>query len=438
MANLAPETAARLRQLLRRHPNPDASQLHLINLEVVKEYLGPLWELRHARLKETILAMIERHLSREDVAAAAGDASFLIVFADLVGEGARAVCTRIVADLEHFFLGSDDLGRVSVKMVTASLAGIVAQQPLSDRARFDALLEEAQRWHVGKPNHRQEEDDPASFNQKGRDAPPAPHDAALGDELRLSPDWEKQVPHIKQSVFARVWDISRRAIHTFRCVPLKEGNGAEGRNGEFFDARRDRWSVQHRLLLDAIGALRTMDELGQSCFMVASLDVGLLIHLRRLPALACALRQAGKVAHRRLFVELIDDPGDLSWLRVRRAADSIRPFVRGVLVRTGLDPAAVRRVEGTMPFAIGAWLGGTQGDKAEGLEEALGEWATAVQRLGHTAYLFGIPRTSLLLAAMHADVRFVTLHRVEWLAAPHPPRRFALDELHAAAAKLSP
>jgi hypothetical protein len=302
----APETppvlGAELARLFARNPNAAAGRIHLIGLEPIRERLGERWPKLRDSIHQLAAKVIAQHLGPDDVFCRYGTLDYLIAFSTLTPDAARLKSVAIAQALYGHFLGSEDLGGITIKAAVGQVDGAVVfdQRPL--HGILNALAELTV-------------------------VPPDEYSCRRSRNGLSSPlEWQ----------YRPILDRQHGVLSTWCCVPfvrqhvglMKEGYGVLGR-----DADADRIAELDRVTLDH--ALRDLDDLLANRF---SVFVNVPLHfenlcMRRTRAGVLDLLQRTDEMLRRFLVFTIQGaPGDIPRGRLLELTSMLRPFCRSVLL----------------------------------------------------------------------------------------------------------
>ncbi len=123
--DLPPSLSDRLREIAQDRPEIDVTQLHVINLEDVREAYGERWPEVRRRVTETSIDFLKKRITPEDLLIPCGN-GFIVVFGSIEGISAEIAGLQLARSLNNFFVGEEGLERFRFRCKHQSLeiAGI--------------------------------------------------------------------------------------------------------------------------------------------------------------------------------------------------------------------------------------------------------------------------------------------------------------------------
>ncbi|MGQ9368388.1 hypothetical protein [Azospirillum sp. ST 5-10] len=393
----------RLKELLSQPQLLSTGRVHMINLDRVREHLGPAWPAQRARVHTAADRIIARHLDPRDVQFRAGDGEYIVVFATLDREAARLVCAKIAEELHRLFVGDPDLAEVRV----ATAVGTVDGSTLYETASVADLLAAAGR-RAADPAAAEPDAD-ASPAEAGADRPDDPEGRPR--VLRLA---GRDVDRV-DTMFRPVWDVERQVISTYMCTPVRHFPDGSALEGAAALAAIDDPQRLARLNADAlIDTAETLDELFRNKFrLMVSVPVCFeTLAARRTRQDYLALCQSIP-DYLRPFItfEFLRFPAGVPNGRMTELVNEMRPFCRWIFLRVDLKQASFATLAGTGLTGVTAVVPSDRTAESRTMEDLNG-FVTAAERAHLRTCVVGIASTSLALAARGAGVTFIAGDRI--------------------------
>ena len=390
-------------RLLKRHlasvDHVDLGRYQFVNLEHVREAAGALWPQLRERAFLASRSMIERRIAEDDliIPCATG---FLVIFKALTGEPALRLTERIRAELETFFMGDEELGRLKVE-------GACERLTLSE---FEATLARS-RPEAGP-----------------RAAGPRPDEAvAAGTDDKLRIDALDYLP---------AWDARNEAVGGFfmRARRLsKDGRGWLVNGAIVRGARR----AETRLALDlevlgrAAAALEALVKAGTRCALIVPAGYASLSQPRCRSTYVTRLSSIAPAQRAMIWVRLEDTPLDAPRAALAETGHMVAQHAGRLFVHAPADALTLDPFTEIRPALIGA-------DFPAGSDAAaridLDRFMALVRRTGAGAYLDNLGSWEAVRLGVRSPARLLAGPSIGVLSAPRAPYKLSRTGLLARAA----
>ncbi|PWC78237.1 hypothetical protein [Azospirillum sp. TSH64] len=400
----------RLWRLLMQPAVASTGRVHLLDLGMMRDRLGPGWPALRPRVLAAADAIIDRCLTRNDIRFKTASDDFILVFATLDRHAADLVCARIAQELLQLFLGDDR----SADMRVSTAVGVADGQIQFEHAFAKVLLAEA------RPRP-----DPAAV--RSADGSGAAGSPAMSGPNFHADDGGKVRPVLRQlqlspedagqfSIRYRpVWDIGKLVISTYMGTPVRifpDGSFLEG--AAALNSLTDPMEIL-RLDADALvesveilnGLFRNRSRLMMSvpvCFET------LAARRTRLPFLEIC-QSIPDYLRRFLIFELLRFPPGVPTGRLNELLHEVRPYCRWTFMRIEFKSQSLSGLSGNGLSGITVAMPADRSAEARLMEEMNGI-VTAADRAGLMICVAGLSTTSMVVAARASGVRLVAGNRI--------------------------
>jgi hypothetical protein len=389
-------------RLLKKHlasvDHVDLGRYQFVNLDPVREAAGALWPQLRERAFLASRTMIERRIAEDDliIPCATG---FLVIFKALTGDPARQLTEKIRLELDAFFMGDEELGRLRVD----------GQSERLSLSEFEATLARSR---------------PESGPRAAGPRPAAPEPDAV-DKLRI--DALDYLP---------AWDARNEAVGGFfmRARRLAtDGRGWLVSGAILRGARR----AEARLALDllvldrAAAALDTLIKAGTRCALIVPAGYDSLSQARCRSAYITRLSALGPALKPMIWVRLEDTPLDAPRAALAETGRMIAQHAGRLFVHACADAMTLEPFTEIRPALIGADFP-TGSDAA--IRTDLDRFMALVRRTGAGAYLDNLDSWEAVRLGVRSPARLLAGPSIGVLTAPKAPYRLTRSGLLASAA----
>jgi hypothetical protein len=386
-----------------------ASKVQLIGLDRLKEHFGDSWSRIAVRADQIAERSIRKSLGDRDIMTKVHDLNYLVLFADASQDEAQLRCRIIASDIARQLIGEDASGELLT--VKTGVAPVDGDTSFEDAPNLDDLVSRL-----------------VAESETGS----VPIAAAPAVSVAAS-DTAGPLAAV-EFVYRPMWDVRRKVVTSFLCVPAVRLAGGRRVIGESAIAGIDTEQVQRALdrrileraitdLLAAFNADRKHLIAVPVHFETVSTSVRRLEYLRecqRLPPVAAKL----------LLFEVVGAPDGVTQGRLLEITTALRAVARGVIFRasiwsTGWGDLGLARI-----VAVGADLSSEHASETV-LVERLVKFADAADKRKLGSYLHGLRTLSLTVSAVGAGFHHLSGQPIATLAdAPPDAHRFSLADLY--------
>lgn len=401
----------RLWRLLMQPAVASTGRVHLLNLGMMRERLGPGWPALRPRVLAAADTIIDRCLTRNDIRFKTASDDYILVFATLERHAADLVCARIAQELLQLFLGDDR----SADLRVSTAVGVADGQIQFEHALATVLLAKA----------RPRTDPAAVRTASGSGAVGSP--AISGPILYAEDGGGKARPVLRQlqlspedagqfSIRYRpVWDIGQLVISTYMGTPVRifpDGSFLEG-----IAALNSLTDSMEILRLDADALVESVEILNglfrNRSRLMLSVPVcfeTLAARRTRLPFLEIC-QSIPDYLRRFLIFELLRFPPGVPTGRLNELLHEVRPYCRWTFMRVEFKSQSLSGFSGTGLSGITVAMPADRSAEARLMEEMNGI-VTAAERAGLMICVAGLSSTSMVVAARASGVRLVAGNRI--------------------------
>lgn len=307
----------------------EEGQIHLISVSAIREAVAERWGRRREAVEEYVLRAFRRDAADNDFIALVNDVDFILIQPSRTPLEALGRASKLMRETLNYFLGKAVPEAIRVAVVDRLGEGVVEASAVAE-----SDLERAS----GRPGH------------------------STGDTRQGSPPWERfgqaadqrsgvvlikrpNLPSIRAMFYLQpIWSLRRSAVVSFliRSVVF-----IEDKKGELIPPGDDDLTSQCRLEL-ALRRIRFAEECWSSAAGAApalhlSLSLGSIRHSSQRRELLARLKLLrDNPRNGPLFLELGDAPEAFPLLTLSSLVCQLKPYVRGVLLRTDNSDDVVR------------------------------------------------------------------------------------------------
>lgn len=366
---------------------PLAGRVNFIGLSKIRERLGEKWGHVAERADGITRRAIERRLTSVDVYTRYKQLQYLIIFAQLPKEQAQLKCALIAEEITKRLLG-EDLGPelLEVKTMVSPLGGDLAFEEVPSIDVLAARLAEEDTETRETTSASDVDSDEDNWWEASKDAATDPLDGI-------------------QFVYRPVWDVRHRAITTYICVPTRQGLSESQMSPLTNPAlvRRLDATVQRHVITDLRKIMKNKRRM----------LLGLPVHFETLAStisrgayVDVCKRGIPPEGWRLLAFELTGVPNGLPQSRLLELTAILRPFSRGILLRTSVRQTLFRPSTETGIAAVGFEVAAESVPESRQIQDAE-RFAAAARRAGLASYVHGLRTISFTTAAIAAGLDFV-------------------------------
>jgi hypothetical protein len=350
----------RLRAILHGQDDVVAGQINIIGLGAVRQRLGARWPKVAAKADAIARRAIEQRLTPADVYVKVDGLNYLLILPELIDDAARLKCALIAEEIMKRLVGEERAGaHLDVRTAVARVDGAYVFEEMAGVAALAAKI------------YR----------------PPAEPEAA--PEPKTLPG-----DHL---VYRPIWDVKRKALSTYICLPPGQGRLIDPPSLEGLDlvaldrVNRDlrRLQAQRRTVLLAVPV--QYETLASQLRRQRYIE-----HCQTLPHLEQKL----------VVFEIVGVPQGLTQGRLTDLVGMLRPHARSVLLRVGLAETHFAPGPETGVHAVGLDLAEHEGADAATVA-ALRRFVPAANRAGLRTYVHGVRSLDLTRAALDAGFDYL-------------------------------
>lgn len=399
----------RLWRLLMQPAVASTGRVHLLDLGMMRDRLGPGWPALRLRVLAAADAIVDRCLTRNDIRFKTASDDFILVFATLDRHAADLVCARIAHELLQLFLGDDR----SADLRISTAVGVADGQIQFEHALAKALLADAR----PQPAAVRSTEGSSAVGSPAMSGPSIHADEGGGKgrpglrQLQLSPEDVGQF----SIRYRPVWDIGKLVISTYMGTPVRifpDGSFLEGTAA--LNSLSDPMEIL-RLDADALvesveilnGLFRNRSRLMMSvpiCFET------LAARRTRLPFLEIC-QSIPDYLRRFLIFELLRFPPGVPTGRLNELLHEVRPYCRWTFMRIEFKSQSLSGLSGNGLSGITVAMPADRSAEARLMEEMNGI-VTAADRAGLMICVAGLSTTSMVVAARASGVRLAAGNRI--------------------------
>lgn len=443
--SLPPETIAfarRIRAVLADQGRVSAGALYLINLDKVRQAFEAQgrWKRLAERVHDTCRHIIEQHLDAADLFHSLPGPIFMIVFAHLLPETAKAKCAMIAEEIGRHLTGSGPafsditVGATVVQMKKDD----IALDLIDLKAEAERLMGSGHTVTVGakaEGSNRPvtEKSNPAAIDNPWLVDTESEASQPLADHewyYELAPD----CPSDLSFVYLPLWHVKHRAIGTFLCLPSLPVIQSQRLVGDAIFAEAPpalACELDIGVLKKVTGDLKSLLTSGKRALLSLSVHFETLArspYRRRYLSLCTELSDA---ARQHLTIELVDLPEGAPAGRISELLSYLRPFAGMLSIRTHLSQTQFEAFSAAKVIAVGVALGRESLPEAE-LFPRINGFALAANAAGLRTYAVDLRSRSITTAALGAGFDYISGQMIgSIMDAPDAAYRFEFADLYA-------
>jgi hypothetical protein len=430
--------AQRVRAVLAERGSAAAGALYLINLDTVRQAFEAKrrWEHLADRVHNICRKTIARRLDEADLFHCLPGPIFLVVFARLQPDAAKAKCAMIAGEIGRLLSDLDPtLSGVTVGAAAAQLdKGDVAIDLIDLKAEAERRMAGGQVVRVlAEPGRETAEVEPNAFAN-----PWLVDSTVAADEVPASPEWyyepTPECPPDLSFVYLPLWHVKHRAIGTFLCLPTLPVLRSHKLVGDaIFAAAPPALICEFDLaiLRKATGDLAGQLAGGRQAMLSFPVHFETLAHSTRRRRYMSACAELDDRLRQNLAIELVDLPEGAPAGRIAELLAYIRPFARILSVRTNLSQLQFDAISAAKVFSVGAALGRESLPESE-LFRRLNSFTQAANDAGLHTYAFELRTRSITTAALGAGFDYISGTMIGSIVdAPDAAYRFEFADLYA-------
>ncbi|WP_022728117.1 hypothetical protein [Fodinicurvata sediminis] len=416
--------------MLHEHSWVPAGQINMLNLERLKQHFGARWDEMEDSIREAVTQRIRSHMDKQDIFAEVDELEFVVVFAHLDEQESKIKLATIASEIYQYFLGEPALQDVNISTGLKRVDGKIKFKAVDAEGLMNELRQAktlapvatAPRPEVAESTGASHEDKPATIRPMSEDQQPEEHSL---------PPVESEAAGARPKVVykgrERAISYSLRAVwNVHKCVI------AANHLNTLWQAEDGQWQrIPDDLGPDSEDALCRIDclaarQAGEAHAQAQEKNFPMLlvlpIHIQSLgkrrnrDALGRLLKTHVAPYARLTLIELCGVTPEMPVLRIGEVQDYLRSTAKGFLLRTTFKTDLLSRLKGMGFLAVGQDLDVLlQGKSMEdaSLLQVMDEFARKADQNKQGAYLFGVHKTSQLLAATAAGYDFLDLDRLD-------------------------
>jgi hypothetical protein len=397
--------AARLKKLLADGAT-GSGRVCQIGFGKIRARFGSSWERVADRAERIARNTIERYLTRGDIYGAVEGPAYVIVFAQLSEEKAKAKCVLIAQQIAKALVGENGVDVLDIKGGAANADGSYSLQDVPIDDGFLLGLAAMDQIEVGDQSDAH---DPAGAKataegKPSRDVRPAAPKAAPA----AAPD---PFPNLRL-LYKPIWDRARNVVSTYLCtgrLPSTDGSGV------WWDgAMMTQGNLAERAQFDEAVLARALDHLADLVRENRVALVAVSLHFETLGASACRrriaqlLRDRVAAAERKLLLIEIDGvPAGAVQARLVDMITPLRPNCRAVMLRLPIETVDFTSFKGCGAHALGVDIAGHASAELVVMQQMNRFARLAREKVGLQSCLFGADSTSLATAALGAGFDYI-------------------------------
>lgn len=442
---LPPETVAfarRIRSVLADQGRISAGALYLINLDKVRQVFEAQgrWKRLADRVHETCRRIIEQHLDAADLFHSLPGPIFMIVFAHLRPDVARAKCAMIAEEIGRHLTGSDP----EFKDVTVGATVVVLKKDdvaldlIDLKAEAERLMGSGNAVTVLAKAESPNRPVTGEANPIALDNPWLPDVESDASQSLTDHEWyyepKRECPPDLSFAYLPLWHVRHRAIGTFLCLPSLPIIQSQRLVGDAIFAETPpalACELDLGVLKKVMGDLESLLAGGKRALLSLSVHFETLAHSssrRRYLSLCAELSEA---ARQHLTIELVDLPEGAPAGRISELLSYLRPFARILSVRTHLSQTQFEVFSAAKVTAVGVALGRETLPEAE-LFPRINGFAQAANAAGLRTYAVDLRTRSITTAALGAGFDYISGQMIGSITdAPDAAYRFEFADLYA-------
>lgn len=381
-----------LRQQLAKNGIALTGKVFLVGLDQFNPDLG-LDESRKLRSIEAAMeSAIQKRLGDDDYMSQVEGYGFLIVFGGVTEEEARLKCSLMVEEVTRFLFGKDiGQGAIKVNAIVAEVDGSVIVDGVSVTDTVSQLLDQ-----VAETGAK----DNGVLASKTEDKPA---------------EWENEGAENLQFIFRPMWDVKRKVISTYVCVPTIKSSISSGYHFGY-STHMNTVELDIRTLDRVINEMHGLLKKGRKLLMGLSVHTDTLLTPGSRQAYSALLKSIPDEVRQYLVFEMTGTILGLPETRLLEFVTLLSQFGRNVLARVPLsDCKRLEVLKRCGIVAIGDEL--SLSTKSEVISAAqIEKFAENADKAGLNTYLHGLRTLSLVTAAVAAGIDHIDGDPIKSLA----------------------
>ncbi len=392
----------RIRERLAQSGKALTGKVFLVGLDQMHPDVGKQ-DSRAARTLEVAMdSAIRKRIGDGDYMARIDGYGFLIIFGDVAEEEARLKCALMVDQITRFLFGDKIVqGAVEVKAVVAEVDGSIDVEGVSITDTISQLLDQA-----------------------------AETAAAVGGVENVTAGREKADAKDIQFIFRPMWDVKRRVISTYVCIPIVASKISSGYHFGY-GAHADTAVLDFQTLNHAVTEMQALLKKGRKLLIGLSVHIDTLMTPKHRLGYTAQLQSIPDEVRQYLVYEIVGATQGLPEIRMLEFVTLLRQFCRNVIARVSLSgDLQLNALKRSGVVAIGDEF--SLNSRAEALTIAeIETFAEAANDAGLNTYLHGLRSLSLAVAATAAGIDFIDGDPIMSLAkSPEGVFRFETMDLY--------
>lgn len=419
-----------LMSMLYNHSWVPAGQINLLNLDLLKRHFGERWEEMRKSIGEAVTKRIRSHIDKQDIFAEVGELEFVVVFAHLDETESRVKLASIASEIYQYFLGEPALQEVNIstglKRVDGKIEfeGVDAERLLKGLKGAETLVPQSAEPRLQPASGKEQENGsgsatirPLSEDYASKETPLPPVDSDEGGR-RPTVNYKGRERAVSYSLRA-IWNVQKCVIAANHLNTLWQAE-----NGSWQRIPDDLGSAAEDTLcrIDCLAA-RQVGQVHEQArekkfpmVMVLPIHIQTLSSRRNREELGRLLKAYVAPYASLTLIELCGVNAETPLLRLGEVQDYLRSSAKGFLLRMKFSSELLPRMKGMGFLAVGQDLDVLLQNKTledSHLLQALESFASKADQNKQGVYLFGVHKTSQLLAATAAGYDFIDLDRLD-------------------------
>jgi len=392
----------RIREQLAESGKALTGKVFLVGLDQLHPDVGKQ-DSRAARALEAAMdSAIRKRIGEGDYMAKVDGYGFLIIFGGIVEEEARLKCALMVDEITQFLFG-DKIGQgaVEVKAVVAEVDGSIDVEGVSIAGTISQLLDQA-----------------------------AETGAEVGGVENASGVQEKTDAKDIQFIFRPMWDVKRRVVSTYVCIPIVASSISRGYHFGY-GQHADTVVLDFKTLDYAVREMLTLLQKDRKLLIGLSVHIDTLMTPKHRQAYTARLQAIPDEVRQYLVYEIVGATQGLPETRILEFVTLLKQFCRNVIARVPLSGnLRLDVLKRSGAAAIGDEL--SLNSRAEAITIAeIENFAETASNAGLNTYLHGMRTLSLAVAATAAGIDFIDGDPIMSLAkSPEGVFRFETVDLY--------
>lgn len=363
-----------------------AGRVNFLDLDKLKEAVGPRWDQMSERVGEVVRRAIERRLTPADMYTQFAGHRYLILFSRLSPEEAQLKCALIGEEISKRLLG-ESLPKEAVRVQTA-VSRVDGTVGLEAVPGVDQMAE-------------------ALYARVGVAVPASP----VGPEPTISRSSASDDPmQAVRLMYRPMWDVKRNVVSTYIYVPAAALRGGGVSIGEGVISRIEEPGVAFDLDLmivqKLIDDLAELQETGRQLLLAAPVHFETMATSGRRAAYMRVCQIIPPAQRRYVIFELVDVPSGIPQSRLLEIATMLKRNARSLMLRTSLTDPRLRSLGETGVPVVGVNLAELRLPERQ-VMKAMDRFCELAQKSGLRTYVHGLRTLSLTTAAVGAGFDYI-------------------------------